>query len=60
MSTTVTTTITKELTQPPANALFTLDPSLFQPSAEEWEFLRATIASDDEEIRKRVFAIQKE
>lgn len=60
MNSTVTTTITKELTQPPANALFDLDPSLFQPSPEECEFLRATVATDDEEIRKKVFGIQKE
>ena len=58
MSTTIT--VTKELKAPPANATFALDPALFQPSTEEWEFLRATISSDDQEIKGRVLAIQKE
>lgn len=39
---------------------FKLDPSFFNPSHEDWEFMRRTISKNDEEIRKRVFEVQAE
>lgn len=37
-----------------------LHPSLFDPTHEEWQFLRWAIHPDDEIIKSRVFQIGKE
>ena len=33
---------------------FNLDPSYFDPTPEDWAFLRSTVSSDDEEIKKHM------
>ena len=48
---------TREIPQPDWTHLY---PSYFNPTPEEWAFLRRTIAGNDEEIKKRVFDVQAE
>ncbi|KAF8584542.1 hypothetical protein K439DRAFT_1345845 [Ramaria rubella] len=52
-------TITRELNTPPVGAP-PLDPTLFNPSDVELQFLRSAISEDDEELRARILEVQKE
>lgn len=49
--------INRELPVPP-RLLGGLDPKVFNPSPEEWEFLRTTVSNDEREIKERVLAAQ--
>lgn len=51
--------IKRELVNLP-NPAASLDPAVFNPSPEEWTFLRTAVSDNDEEIKRRTLAAQAE
>ena len=54
----MTGTADRDVPSPPKQKI--LDESYFNPSEEEWAFLKTTICRDEKEIRRRVLEAQKE
>jgi hypothetical protein len=52
-------TTSPEISRPPLPGQ-ALENAAFEPTAEDLEFLRVTIAKDDAEIKRRVMEVQKE